>query len=180
MSGSAFTRRKTLALAAAALCTPHVALARPGDGRTLSLRHAQTDERFDETYFADGLYEPDATAQLDRLFRDFHAEESIEIDVRLYDLLARLQEKHGRGAEPIVITSAYRTRETNERLRRRNRWASANSLHVPGMAADLRIPGVPNARLVRTARGLGMGGVGAYDGASFIHVDVGAVRFWRR
>lgn len=163
----------------AALCTPALARKRISGVRTLDLRHEQTGERFDGIYHADGLYEPEAMDRLDTLMRDFHADESTIMDVRLYDLFSEIQDSLGTG-EPLIITSGYRTRATNDALRRRNRWAARNSLHIPGMAADIKVHGVAPSRLVKAAKTLKRGGVGAYRGANFIHVDVGEIRSWRR
>ncbi len=175
----AMTRRAALLGLGAALCTPAVVQARASYRRTLDLRNENTGERFAGTYFGDGYYDPDAMAELDHLMRDFHTDESIMMDVRLYDIFAAIQGRID-GREPLVITSGYRTQQTNDRLRRRNRWAAKNSLHVPGMAADLKIKGVGSERLVGIVKDLKMGGVGSYRGSSFIHVDVGDVRSWRR
>lgn len=175
----ATTRRAALLGLGAALCTPALAQARASYRRTLDLRNDRTGDRFTGTYFGDGYYEPEAMAELDHLMRDFHADESIMMDVRLYDIFAALQDTTD-TTEPLVITSGYRSRKTNDRLRKTNRWAAKNSLHVPGMAADLKITGVGSDRLVGIAKSLKMGGVGSYRGASFIHVDVGDVRSWRR
>jgi len=174
-----FTRRSALLGLGAALCTPAIASARASFRRTLDVRSARTDESFKGTYFGDGYYEPEAMAELDHLMRDFHVDESILMDVRLYDIFAALQDTLD-TREPLVITSGYRTRRTNDKLRRRNRWAAKNSLHVPGMAADLKIKGVTSGQLVKVVRSLKMGGVGSYSGSNFIHVDTGAVRSWRR
>jgi len=176
---TAMTRRAALLGLGAALCTPALAHARASYRRTLDLRNENTGERFVGTYFGDGYYDPDAMGELDHLMRDFHTDESIMMDVRLYDIFAAIQGRID-GQEPLVITSGYRSRKTNERLRKRNRWAAKNSLHVPGMAADLKIRGVSGERLVGIAKELQMGGVGSYRGSSFIHVDVGDVRSWRR
>lgn len=173
------TRRSALLGLGTMLFAPTIVHARATYRRTLDIRSDQTGDRFKGTYFADGLYEPEAMAELDHLLRDFRADESIMMDVRLYDIFAALQDAIG-TREPLVVTSGYRTRQTNDKLRRRNRWAAKNSLHVPGMAADLKIKGISSSRLVKIASNLKMGGVGSYSGASFIHVDVGAVRSWRR
>lgn len=175
----ALTRRSALIGLGASLFAPSIVQARATYRRTLDLRSDKTGDRFKGTYFGDGLYEPEAMAELDHLMRDHLADESIMMDVRLYDIFAALQDVIGTN-EPLVITSGYRTRKTNDKLRKRNRWAAKNSLHIPGMAADLKIKGVSSSRLVKEASKLKMGGVGSYSGASFIHVDVGAVRSWRR
>lgn len=173
------TRRSALLGLGATLFAPSIAQARASFRRTLDVRNDRTGDRFKGAYFGDGLYEPEAMAELDHLMRDFRAEESIMMDVRLYDIFAALQDNLD-TSEPLVITSGYRTRGTNDKLRKRNKWAAKNSLHIPGMAADLKVKGVESRRLVRTATSLNMGGVGSYGGRSFIHVDVGAVRTWRR
>ena len=147
--------------------------------RRLRIENAHTGERFSGAYFADGLYLEEESLALDRVLRDHVADEATMMDVRLYDLLSELQRDLGVAA-PVTVTSGYRTHATNERLRRRNRWAAKGSLHVPGMAADIKVKGVSGARLVRIAKALGRGGVGSYGGASFIHVDVGDVRSWAR
>lgn len=176
---SPLSRRSALLGLGALLCAPSIANARASLRRTLDLRNDRTDEAFTGTYFGDGYYEPDAMAELDHLMRDFHVDESIMMDVRLYDIFAAIQDTLD-TREPLVITSGYRSQKTNDKLRRRNRWAAKNSLHIPGMAADLKIRGVSSRELVRIVSSLKMGGVGSYSGQSFVHVDVGAVRSWRR
>ena len=52
------------------------------------------------------------------------------------------------------------------------------SLHMRGMAIDLRVPDVPTARLRELAISLKAGGVGYYGKSDFIHMDIGRVRFW--
>ncbi len=173
------TRRATLLGLAATLATPALAKARVAGTRRLSLHNARTDDRFDDVYYADGIYEPEAMAVLDRLLRDHTADEVTVMDVRLYDLFAGLQVTLDK-TEALRITSGYRTRATNEALRKRTRWAAKNSLHIEGMAADFKLPGVSGSRLAKAAKSLEMGGVGMYTGASFIHADVGDVRAWRR
>lgn len=173
------SRRSALLGLGAALCAPSIASARASLRRTLDIRNAQTGESFKGTYFGDGYYEPDAMASLDYLMRDFHVDETIMMDVRLYDIFAALQDALD-SREPLVITSGYRSQKTNDKLRRRNRWAAKNSLHIPGMAADLKIHGVTSSQLVKVVKSLNMGGVGSYRGSNFIHVDTGAVRSWRR
>jgi len=176
---TALSRRSALLGIGAALCTPTIVSARASFRRTLDVRSARTGERFTGTYFGDGFYEPDAMKELDHLLRDFHVDESIMMDVRLYDIFAAIQDTLD-TREPLVVTSGYRSQTTNDKLRRRNKWAAKNSLHIPGMAADLKVPGVSSRQLVKIVKGLKMGGVGSYSGQSFIHVDVGSVRSWRR
>ena len=173
------TRRAAMLGIGAVLATPALARAKIAGTRRVAIHNTRTGERFDDVYYADGLYEPEAMDALDRLMRDHTADEVTMMDVRLYDLFAGLQEALDK-VDPLRITSAYRTRATNEALRRRTRWAAKNSLHIEGMAADFKLPGTSGRTLARAAKSLKMGGVGTYSGASFIHVDVGDVRAWHR
>ncbi|HWY57892.1 MAG TPA: DUF882 domain-containing protein [Terriglobales bacterium] len=51
-----------------------------------------------------------------------------------------------------------------------------HSLHMQAMAIDIRVPGVPIARLRDAALALHRGGGGYYAASDFLHVDVGRVR----
>lgn len=73
------------------------------------------------------------------------AEEVHPIDLRVYYLLAMLQAQFGR--RPILVTSGYRTRTTNERLRRQGIDAARNSFHLRGRAVDIQISGVAPASM---------------------------------
>jgi uncharacterized protein YcbK (DUF882 family) len=64
-------------------------------------------------------------------------------------------------------------------LRKQNKGVSRRSLHIRGMAADLRLPGIKLKALRKAAYDLQMGGVGYYPRSNFVHLDVGQVRFWR-
>ncbi len=173
------TRRAVLFGIGVSLAAPALAKARIPNTRSLVLQNTRTGDRFDGVYYADGVYEPEAMAALDRLLRDHTADEVTVMDVRLYDLFSRLQGALDK-TDPLRITSGYRTRATNDALRKRTRWAAKNSLHIEGMAADFKLPGTSSRTLSRAAKSLQMGGVGTYRGASFIHVDVGDVRNWTR
>lgn len=150
----------------------------PDEARVVSLFSRPTGERFAGIYFEHGEYLPDAMAEIDRLMRDFHANEVMVMDVRLIDLLARMSTRLEVGE--IAITSGYRSMATNRMLRERMRRAATNSMHMYGMAADLRIGGRGANALAQVARLAGAGGVGTYRGSDFIHVDVGERRDWRR
>jgi uncharacterized protein YcbK (DUF882 family) len=49
---------------------------------------------------------------------------------------------------------------------------------MQAMAIDIRVPGVPTARVRDAALALHRGGVGYYPASDFVHVDVGRVRRW--
>jgi uncharacterized protein YcbK (DUF882 family) len=103
------------------------------------------------------------------------AKEVKPIDLGVYDILAMVQgEFRGR---PIMVTNGYRTKATDDRLRRQGIDAARRSFHLLGRAADIQIDGVPAAHLATLGSDLRLGGVGIY--ATYIHLDTGTQRFWR-
>jgi uncharacterized protein YcbK (DUF882 family) len=88
-------------------------------------------------------------------------------------LLSRLESR-----ETVQIISGYRSPQSNAALHVASSGVAVRSLHMEGKAFDLRIPGVPLARLRDIAWTLQGGGVGYYPGSNFVHVDVGRVRRW--
>ena len=174
------SRRALLTTAAAATA---LSVARPaaahvfGPERKIFLANPHTGETFHDIYWAEGDYIFEALKQLDVLLRDHHNDKITVMDPELIDLLAGLRRKLG-IAQPIQVISAYRSRETNAALRRRNRHVARNSLHMEGKAVDIRVPSFNLAKLRRAAVALQAGGVGSYANANFIHLDVGPVRVW--
>jgi uncharacterized protein YcbK (DUF882 family) len=145
--------------------------------RRIFLANPHTGEMFHDVYFADGRYIPGALRDIDMLMRDHNNDEVADIDPELIDLLARLRGKIG-FAQPIQVTSGYRSPRTNAAARRSNRHVARNSYHMQGKAVDIRVPGFNLSRLRRAAIELQAGGVGTYPNASFLHLDVGPVRVW--
>lgn len=145
--------------------------------RRLTLLNVNTGDRFSDVYYQDGMHIPEAMETLDKLFRDHRENLALMMDVRLYDFLAEIQQ--GIEGRLIQITSGYRTPRTNAHISGYNERVAKNSLHMQGMAVDIKTPGAPIADVQKLAKGLKRGGVGSYAGASFLHVDVGAVREWR-
>jgi uncharacterized protein YcbK (DUF882 family) len=113
-------------------------------------------------------------AELDWVLRDVEVEEVYPIDLRVYYLLGLLQA--ALGGRPIIVTSGYRTKATNERLRQQGIDAARNSFHLRGCAADVKVRGMAPARLAMLGSELGLGGVGLYR--DFVHLDIGPRRFW--
>src|SRR5260370_31516098 len=89
-------------------------------------------------------------------------------------MMARL----GKLNSAIEIVCGYRTPETNQALRQNSpqTGVAEHSQHMEGHAIDLRVPGVPTARLRDAALSLQAGGVGYYPASQFVHVDGGPVR----
>lgn len=145
--------------------------------RRIFLANPHTGDVFHDVYFADGAYIPEAFQGIDRLMRDHNNDEVADIDPALIDLLAGLRTKVG-FAQPIQVTSGYRSPRSNAAARRGNRHVARNSYHMQGKAVDIRVPGFNLSRLRRAAIELKAGGVGTYPNAGFLHLDVGPVRVW--
>lgn len=167
------------ALAAAAGLTGAVTARADGDvpARTLSFLNIHTGERLRATYWEGGSYLPDALAGIDSVLRDHRSGDVARIDPRLLDLLHTISVRlDARG--PFHLISGYRSPVTNAGLRAQGRKVAKSSLHMKGMAADVRLPGVPLMHLRDAARELRGRGVGCYPKPDFVHVDVGRIRYW--
>ena len=79
---------------------------------------------------------------------------------------------------PFQVISGYRSPQTNAKLAAASRGVANRSLHMDGMAIDIRMPGVDLQHLHKAAKALGAGGIGYYAQSNFVHVDVGRVRSW--
>jgi uncharacterized protein YcbK (DUF882 family) len=144
----------------------------------LLLYHLHTQERIDIVYRRGETYIPEAVEQLDHFLRDHRTGDVIDLDPRLFDLLSDLTTAVGRSGAEIDIVCGYRTPWSNEFLRRTTVGVAQHSQHMLGEAIDIRIPGVPTARLRDAALSLHRGGVGFYPQSQFVHVDLGPVRRW--
>jgi uncharacterized protein YcbK (DUF882 family) len=145
--------------------------------RALAFRNLHTGEFLDAVYRVDGRYVPDALRRIDWLLRDYRAGEAHEIDRRLLDLLSALRSVLD-SSELFEVISGYRSPATNAWLAATSSGVARGSLHVAGMAIDIRLPGRSLGTLRDAARSLGRGGVGYYPRSGFVHVDVGPVRYW--
>jgi uncharacterized protein YcbK (DUF882 family) len=149
------------------------------EDRSLLLFNAHTEEFANITYWSGGDYISKALDEINHIFRD-HYDGSIKpIDKRLLDLLFFTREKL-ESSEPFHLVSGYRSPKTNAILRKKNRSVAKRSLHMDGMAADIRLPGQRLRDLRRAARSFKAGGVGYYPHSRFVHVDVGEVRYWNK
>ena len=76
----------------------------------------------------------------------------------------------------VNVHSGYRSKETNENLRRNSYKVAKNSLHILGKAIDFSIDGINSKRLAKIVRTHSHGGVGSYK--NFVHLDSGPKRSW--
>ena len=176
MVDSSVTRRTLLAGLVAASVGLAGGRAVSAPVRRLTLVRPMTGEvAYDVPFWRHDAPFDDGLAELDWLMRDVQAGEVKPIDLRVYYLLAIVQaDFQGR---PIMVTSGYRTKATNDRLRQQGIDAARRSFHLVGRAADIRVDGVPAAHLAALGSLLRLGGVGIY--ATYIHLDTGPQRFWR-
>jgi uncharacterized protein YcbK (DUF882 family) len=114
---------------------------------------------------------------VNRALRDFRTGDIHPIAPGLLDLLSRLHEKLG-SHEPFQVISGYRSPRTNATLHQHSSGVASRSLHMQGMAIDIRLEGTALSNLRGAALALKAGGVGYYPSSDFVHVDVGRVRRW--
>ncbi len=176
------TRRRLFQLGATAAVAGMIpALGRAqqvsSEPRRISLHNLHTDESLDAVYWDNGRYVPDALAAVNHVLRDYRNGEQHFMRPELMDLITTL----GRTVEhtgPVHVISGYRSPVTNAFMHTHSSGVASHSLHMQGMAMDIRMPGVQLSHLHNAALSLGRGGVGYYPSSDFVHVDVGAVRHW--
>jgi uncharacterized protein YcbK (DUF882 family) len=147
--------------------------------RELAFHNLHTGERLQALYWDKGAYVPDALAAVNKVLRDHNNGQEHAIDARLLDLLSTLSGKLDAKSAPYQVICGYRSPATNAALHSRSEQVAAHSLHMSGMAIDIRIDGVELAHLQKAALDLKDGGVGIYPRSDFVHVDVGRVRRWQ-
>jgi uncharacterized protein YcbK (DUF882 family) len=146
--------------------------------RRAILDNLHTGEAFNEVYYANGSYLPDALAEATRIMRDWRTGDERFIDPTLFDALHAIRDRL-ESPRPFQVISGYRSPRTNAMLNRRSNGVAENSQHVLGKAIDVRIEGVELSNLRNAALDLAAGGVGYYPRSNFVHVDTGRVRQWR-
>ena len=167
----------TIAAALGATSDPAYAALLRAPERSLYLANAHTGDVFKDVYWAKGKYLRSATEDLAWLMRDHRADQSIGMDLDLYDLLFHIQSR-ATNKKPIYIMSGFRCQATNMLLAQEGVGVAENSLHLVGKAADIHVERMRLGDLRRIAVALKAGGVGTYPRGNFLHVDTGRVRFW--
>lgn len=154
----------------------------PAIDPVVHLRNANTKEETTLRFFDGGAYVEESVRELNWLFRDWRQQEAPQVDVRLFWALAAIRGgaiQEGHSGE-ILLLSGFRTKATNEFLRRKGYKAASNSYHLKARASDIRLEGVPMEQLADYAEWLEVGGVGRYGRSNFVHIDSGPVRVWRQ
>ncbi|MEM8740905.1 MAG: DUF882 domain-containing protein [Pseudomonadota bacterium] len=150
-----------------------------GDIRRIAMTNPRTAEQLDTIYWLDGEYIPEALTEISFFMRDWRQNELIEFDPRAVDIMAAARNLM-ETTEPYTVISGYRSRQTNNMLRRRKRGVASNSYHTKGMAADLKLRSRSVRQMFAAAEACHAGGVGKYTRAKFVHMDCGPVRTWGR
>lgn len=148
--------------------------------RTISVYHAETSEKLTNVAYwsPDDGYCREALVELSWFARDYHVDEVKLLDPRLFDMLYVVSGLLN-TTQPAIVTSGYRTRETNEALRRTIPGVAKNSLHIDAKAIDFYLPGASLRDVRRIAIMLRRGGVGYYPDQKFLHLDTGRIRQWQ-
>jgi uncharacterized protein YcbK (DUF882 family) len=177
--GAASRREVVRAAFAGLVCSTlaPAALAASASTRSLHIRRVQTDDSFDGIYWRDGRYDREALRRLDWVFRDPSAGEATPMDPRLFDVLHTVARRMD-ATDAFEVISGYRAPETNAQRARESRRVSRVSLHMSGMAADVRLPGRDSFGVARLAAEIQTGGVGLYRRDGFVHLDCGPTRRW--
>ena len=171
--------KRGLALTAGSIITQEELFASTSERKVLKLYNVHLHKTFYAPFFEKNYYKLSGLFEINKAFIDYRAKEMTRIDIKLINLLYEIKQHIGYDVQ-FNILSGYRTKRTNEMLRRRGEGVARNSYHIKGMAVDINVPNVSIRKLRDIALGLRKGGVGYYPSHGFVHVDVGPVRSWRR
>lgn len=145
---------------------------------TLAMWNANTDEHIAVQPVTGTGLDYTELARANHFMRDWRRNEVKPIDPQLVLGLLELQQKARRNgfSGEVRFLSGYRSRATNEMLRRKTNGVAKHSMHIQARAIDFSLPHVPIRETIRLAKELSLGGVGGY--ASFVHIDSGSRRAW--
>lgn len=166
-----------LGAAVGSILGPIAHAAVPAAPRLLSFENLHTGERLQTAYWMGGGYDQAACRRIDWILRDHRAGLAAPIATDLLDLLHAIRMRLATDSS-LQIISGYRSPKTNAHLVSAGSGVAANSLHMQGLAIDIRVPGCALVHLRDTAKSLKAGGVGYYPKSNFVHIDVGRVRYW--
>lgn len=148
-----------------------------GDVRSVKMYSGRSGESVDTIYWVDGKYIPEVLKELNHFMRDLRADSAMKMNPQNLDIIAATHHLLGVN-EPYMLLSGYRTPATNAMLREQSHGVARNSLHMKGMAADVRLKSRSVSQMARAAEACSAGGVGHYYRSDFVHMDCGPVRTW--
>jgi uncharacterized protein YcbK (DUF882 family) len=141
--------------------------------RGLWLVNYNTNEEVKTVFWKEGVYDKSSYSQLCHMLRDWRENVTMAMDPKLFHLLWAIQHRIN-FQQPIIITSGFRTKDTNELLRAEG--SAINSLHMHSQASDIVVNKMPAETIAKYAQAIGIGGIGRYR--NFTHVDTGSIRTW--
>ena len=152
---------------------------RPQRSFSLNLRNTNTSETYAYKIKASFFNNELNYDMLDYFFRDWRENKTIKMDRGVIKNFLKVCESLlGSDRElQVDITSGFRTKKTNEKLRHNSYNVAKNSMHLVGRAIDFRIRDRSISNLEEAAEKLTPGGLGIYS--AFIHIDTGPYRRWK-
>jgi len=141
------------------------------------LRNVHTGETFHEIFKVKGKYSVRVLGKFMHFMRDHRENKAIWTDPKLLDILYAINQETG-NKRPFYVLSGYRTKKTNNMLRKKGHGVATHSLHMKAKAVDITSRHLSVKRIAGVARSLKKGGVGQYNNSHFVHLDTGRVRKW--
>ncbi|OFW83449.1 MAG: hypothetical protein A2018_03095 [Alphaproteobacteria bacterium GWF2_58_20] len=175
--GSLFVASAAMLSAMPAFAAIPLPVRKPPVKRILSLYDEGRKNRIRIPYHDGENYLSDAMDDLAWFMRDHRTGEAHVIDPKLLDYMYLVHARSG-SDEPLHVISGYRSKATNDRLRKTMDGVAKNSYHLLGRAVDFRLPDVKLSFVRKVALAIRGGGVGYYPSHHFIHIDSGPIRKW--
>ena len=115
---------------------------------------------------------------INQFCRDWRRNEIIDYDMQVLQIFLNVcSEVVDEGEELLVyVTSAYRSKQTNDYLRKKNAGVAPNSYHIQGKALDFSFPQKDKLITENALHKHASGGLGVYR--NFYHIDSGPKRRW--
>ena len=144
----------------------------------LKLINANTEDEVTFEFGKNHRLRSQEVFKLNHFLKDWRTNEIKKFDaIVLNDFLKICSLCSGKNnALKVSVHSGFRSKETNEYLRRKSHKVARNSMHILGKAIDFSIPGMSAQHLTKIVKANTKGGVGSYP--TFVHLDSGPQRSW--
>lgn len=144
----------------------------------LHLRNSNTAEEISLRFFDKQELSVNERQRLDNFLRDWRTNEVKGIDTDVLEKFFKICTlcSSNENILRVNIHSGFRSKKTNEYLRKNNHRVAKNSMHILAKAIDFSIPQIGAKYLAEIARENTRGGVGSYP--NFVHLDSGPKRSW--
>jgi len=116
--------------------------------------------------------------KINQFCRDWRQNEIIDYDLQVLQIFLNICAEVVREREDLVVyvTSAYRSKKTNDYLRKKNSGVAMKSYHIQGKALDFSFPNKEKLITEHALHKHASGGLGIYK--NFYHIDSGPKRTW--